>query len=152
MKHIQQRNSIKLIRELKTTLFNRNTETHRPRYFNHCFQHSLKLRYMQALALMFKLDPVWDDRLITGILNENNQPNVTFINELIIAETIQTDHLLSLLSKVKFFQLFNIDFKNLPNENEKLIEFFLLFTNTIACRSMATKDFIHSLSFHFTFA
>lgn len=57
---------------------------------------------MQAWALLFKLDPVWDERLLHGILNENNQPNVTFINELIVAETVNPDYFIKLMNEVKF--------------------------------------------------
>lgn len=55
---------------------------------------------MQALAILFSRSPTWDIRLQTALLNENNQPNVTFILELMIARTIEPSHLSKILQEV----------------------------------------------------
>lgn len=55
---------------------------------------------MQALATLFSRSSTWDIRLQTTLLNENNQPNVTFILELMIGRTIEPSHLSKLLQEV----------------------------------------------------
>lgn len=100
MKFIETENDIERIRCLKDLLFERNTEIYRPRYFFNSHQHAMKLRLMQALALLFRLDNEWDARILDGILKESNQTNVAFVTELIVAETINPYDLLDCINKV----------------------------------------------------
>lgn len=88
------------IRELKELLLQKNSELYEPRYFNKSYPHSIKLRYTQALAMLFRLDPKFDDRLLPFVMDEVNQFNVRYISELIIAETIDPNHLLDLIKGV----------------------------------------------------
>lgn len=90
------------IRQLKELLFEKNPELYEPRYFNKSHPHSVKLRYTQALSLLFRLDPSFDNRLLPFIIDEVNQFNVRFISELIIAETIEPNYLLSLVKGVSY--------------------------------------------------
>lgn len=101
MKFIETENDRKRIIHLKEALFEKNDEIYRPRYFFNSHQHAMKLRLTQALALLFRLDNEWDDRILDGILKESNQTNVTFVTELIIAETVNPYNLLDLIDKVK---------------------------------------------------
>lgn len=73
---------------------------HQSRYFNHSIHHSMKLRYVQAMAILCQQEPKWDDRLLIGILTEINQTNVTYINELIIAHIVEPNQLINLFSQV----------------------------------------------------
>lgn len=73
---------------------------YRIRYYTNSYHHSLKLRITQALAFLFRLDGTWDDRMLKILLEEANQTNVTHINELILAATIQTDQMLPIIEKV----------------------------------------------------
>lgn len=75
----------------------------KPRYYADSQQHRSKLRVIQALAILFNRSKMWDDRLQTALLNENNQPNVTFILELMIGRTIQPSHLIKLLQEVSIW-------------------------------------------------
>lgn len=75
----------------------------KPRYFSDSLQHRLKLRMLQALYFIFQVDTVFDDRLLTGVLYENNQPNVACLYEILIAETIPREKLVSLLDEVTKF-------------------------------------------------
>lgn len=60
---------------------------------------------MQALAALLSRNTFWDDRLETALLSENNQPNVTFILELMIGRTIDTGRLSKLLEKVNYSEI-----------------------------------------------
>lgn len=73
---------------------------YRIRYYTNSYHHSLKLRITQALAFLFRLDRRWDDRMLKILLEEANQTNVTHINELIIAETVESDRLLQMIENV----------------------------------------------------
>lgn len=100
MRAIAAKNDILQIRNLKNLLFATNSENHRVRYYTNSYHHSLKLRLTQALAFLFRLDPKWDDRMLKIILEEANQTNVTHINELIIAETIEPSQMLQIIENV----------------------------------------------------
>lgn len=101
MKFIEKECNKERIKHLKNMLFEKNTEIYRPRYFFNSHQHVIKLRLMQALAVLFRLDNEWDDRILDGILKESNQTNVTFITEMIIAETIDPDAIFDVIDKVR---------------------------------------------------
>lgn len=58
---------------------------------------------MQTLAVLIGRSRCWNDNLQITLLNENNQPNVTFILELMIGGTIEPNRLLQLLTEVSFF-------------------------------------------------
>lgn len=73
----------------------------KPRYYADSQQHRSKLRVVQALATIVCRSRNWDTRLKNALLNENNQPNVTFILELIIGRTIESSHLSKLLQEVR---------------------------------------------------
>lgn len=70
------------------------------RYYADSQQHRSKLRIVQALAVLLHRSGAWDIRLQTALLNENNQPNVTFILELMIGRTIDSSHLSKMLQEV----------------------------------------------------
>lgn len=114
MRAIAAKNDMEQIRDLKNLLFAANTENHRVRYYTNSYHHSLKLRITQALAFLFRLDPAWDDRMLKIILEEANQINVTHINELIIAETIDPAQMLQIIRSVSemlcCFNVLIIDF------------------------------------------
>lgn len=114
MRAIAAKNDMEQIRDLKNLLFAANTENHRVRYYTNSYHHSLKLRITQALAFLFRLDPAWDDRMLKIILEEANQINVTHINELIIAETIDPAKMLRIIRSVSemlcCFNVLIIDF------------------------------------------
>lgn len=114
MRAIAAKNDMEQIRDLKNLLFAANTENHRVRYYTNSYHHSLKLRITQALAFLFRLDPAWDDRMLKIILEEANQINVTHINELIIAETIDPSQMLQIIRSVSemlcCFNVLIIDF------------------------------------------
>lgn len=97
------------ISTLKHRLFAKNKEIYRVRYYTNSHHHSMKLRITQALAFLFRLDPKWDDRMLKIILEEANQTNVTHINELIIAETIEPTQMLHMIENVcnSLFELDN---------------------------------------------
>lgn len=73
----------------------------KPRYYANSEHHRLKLRLIQALAAIVSVDAVWDERFADALLNESNQPNITFILECIIAFTIEPPRLLKLLDQVR---------------------------------------------------
>lgn len=102
MRAIAAKNDLEQIRNLKNRLFAKNTDIYRVRYYTNSFHHSTKLRITQALAFLFRLDSVWDERMLKTILEEANQPNVTHINELIIAETVDRVKLLQIIRSVSF--------------------------------------------------
>lgn len=74
--------------------------TSKPRYYANSEHHRLKLRLIQALAAIVSVDAVWDERFADALLNESNQPNITFILECILAYTIEPDRLINLLEQV----------------------------------------------------
>lgn len=123
MTFIEYENDIDRIRELKNVLFERNAEIYRPRYFFNSHQHAMKLRLSQTLALLFRLDNEWDERIMDGILKESNQTNVTFITELIIADTVNPYDLLDCIEKVRIL------LKN--NKNQILTSLMLHFRLTV---------------------
>lgn len=88
------------IATIKDLLFDKNKEMYRIRYYTNSYHHSVKLRITQALAFLFRLDGKWDDRMLKILLEEANQTNVTHINELILAATIQPDQMLQIIEKV----------------------------------------------------
>lgn len=100
MRIIAQRNNLDQIRAIKNLLFAKNTEIYRLRYYTHSYHHTVKLRLAQALAFLFRLDRQWDDQLFKILMDEANQVNVTHINELIIAETVDAHHMIDLIEKV----------------------------------------------------
>lgn len=79
----------------------------KPRYYGDSLQHRSKLRIVQVLAMLLSRNRTWDARLQTALLNENNQPNVTFILELMIGATIESAHLLKLLQEVSRLLIVN---------------------------------------------
>lgn len=100
MRAIAAKHQIEQISNLKNLLFSKNKEIYRVRYYTNSYHHSLKLRITQALAFLFRLDPKWDERMLKIILEEANQTNVTHINELIIAETIDRLQMLQIIDNV----------------------------------------------------
>lgn len=104
MRAIAAKNDLEQIRNLKNRLFAKNSEIYRVRYYTNSYHHSMKMRITQALAFLFRLDPIWDERMLKTILEEANQPNVTHINELIIAETVERTQLLQMIRSVSFTQ------------------------------------------------
>lgn len=113
MRAIAEKNDVDQIRALKDQLFVENMEKYRLRYYTNSFHHSVKMRITQALAFLFRLDPKWDDRMLQIILREANQTNVTHINELIVAETIEPSQMLHIIENVINF----IDFGFLQETN-----------------------------------
>lgn len=103
MRAIAAKQQTEQIRNLKNLLFTKNGEIYRVRYYTNSHHHSLKLRITQALAFLFRLDPKWDDRMLKMILEEANQTNVTHMNELIIAATIDPTTILQTISNVIAF-------------------------------------------------
>lgn len=79
----------------------KSDEFYKVRYFNKSHHHSLKLRYTQAIAFLFRLDPTWDSRTLQFILHEANQTNVKYICELIVAETMDPKQLFPAIEKVR---------------------------------------------------
>ncbi|XP_055379675.1 uncharacterized protein LOC129610906 isoform X2 [Condylostylus longicornis] len=72
------------------------------RYFKNSKHHKLKLRIIQALALLSSFpnipkNYIWTDRFLMCIFEENNQTDVTYIMELVIAKTISSSKLFNLL-------------------------------------------------------
>lgn len=103
MRAIAAKQQTEQIGNLKNLLFTKNGEIYRVRYYTNSHHHSLKLRITQALAFLFRLDPKWDDRMLKMILEEANQTNVTHMNELIIAATIDPTIILQTISNVIAF-------------------------------------------------
>lgn len=100
MRIVAQRNDLAQIRRLKDLLFAKNSEIYRLRYYTHSYHHTMKLRLAQAFAFLFRLDPQWDERIFKIMMEEANQVNVTHINELIIAETVDAYQMIELIEKV----------------------------------------------------
>lgn len=100
MRYIQRLECPSTLAQLKVLLQAKDTENTRIRYFNNSMQHELKLRYVQAMALLHQRNPIWDEANLQGLLLENNQTNITYINELIIAETIGIDRFMQLFNEV----------------------------------------------------
>lgn len=100
MRAIANKNDVEQIRNVKDLLFTKNGEIYRVRYYTNSYHHSMKLRITQALAFLFRLDPIWDARMLKIILEEANQTNVTHINELIIGHTIEPSQMLQIIEKV----------------------------------------------------
>lgn len=105
---------------MKNMILARKDEFYKVRYFNKSHYHSLKLRYTQAIAFLFHLDPTWDDRTVEFILHEANQTNVKYICELIVAETMKPDQLFPIIGKV----IISEELKNEKKNNRKLILHF----------------------------
>lgn len=103
MRSIAAKNHLDQIRNIKDVLFARNVEIYRVRYYTNSYHHMMKLRITQALAFLFRMDPIWDDRMLKIILDEANQTNVTHINELIIGYTIEPSKMLSFIGNVRIF-------------------------------------------------
>lgn len=70
------------------------------RYYANSETHRLKLRLVQAIAILSSRIPNWDDHLETMLLTENNQLNVTYIVELLVGHTVEPTRLLNMLAKV----------------------------------------------------
>ncbi|XP_037024426.1 uncharacterized protein LOC119066209 isoform X2 [Bradysia coprophila] len=89
--------------DLRNYLFKLSADLNlsKPRYYADSQQHRSKLRIMQALAVLLSKSNTWDGRLQAALLNENNQPNVTFILELMIGRTVDSVHLKKLLQEAK---------------------------------------------------
>lgn len=100
MRAIATKHDLEQIQNVRNFLFRKNSEIYRVRYYTNSHHHSMKLRITQALAFLFRLDPKWDARMLEIILQEANQTNVTHINELIIAETIEPSQMLQIIEKV----------------------------------------------------
>lgn len=100
MRAIAKKHDLAQIQNVKNILFTKNGEIYRVRYYTNSHHHSMKLRITQALAFLFRLDPKWDARMLKIILEEANQTNVTHINELIVAETIEPSEILQIIEKV----------------------------------------------------
>lgn len=100
LRAIAEKNDVEQIRNVKDILFAKNDEIYRVRYYTNSYHHSMKLRITQAFAFLFRLDPKWDARMLKIILEEANQTNVTHINELIIAETIEPSQMLNIIENV----------------------------------------------------
>lgn len=102
MRAIATKHDLEQIQNVRDFLFRKNSEIYRVRYYTNSHHHSMKLRITQALAFLFRLDPKWDARMLEIILQEANQTNVTHINELIIAETIEPSQMLQIIEKVGY--------------------------------------------------
>lgn len=100
MRAIATKHDLEQIQNVRNFLFRKNSEIYRVRYYTNSHHHSMKLRITQALAFLFRLGPKWDARMLEIILQEANQTNVTHINELIIAETIEPSQMLQIIEKV----------------------------------------------------
>ncbi|XP_031623463.1 uncharacterized protein LOC116340876 [Contarinia nasturtii] len=101
MRAIAAKQQLEQIQNVKNLLFTKNTEIYRVRYYTNSHHHSMKLRITQALAFLFRLDPKWDGRMLDIILEEANQTNVTHINELILAETVDPLHMLTMIENIE---------------------------------------------------
>lgn len=97
---IAARNDIEQIRDLKTLLFAKNDEIHRNRYNANTLQHFINMRITQALAFLFPLDSNWDNRMLKIVLNEISRNNIVYINEFIVAETIDSSIVLDIFKNV----------------------------------------------------
>lgn len=73
----------------------------KPRYYANSATHRLKLRLVQAIAVMVDLDGHTTPGLIEMLLDENNQLNVTYIVELIVGRTHQPTDLIECLHRVQ---------------------------------------------------
>lgn len=100
MREIARNNNIAQIENIKDILFSRNTDVYRIRYYTNSHHHSVKLRLTQALAFLYRLNPKWDDRILNLTLTEANQSNVTHLNELILATTVDPSRLIEIIEKV----------------------------------------------------
>lgn len=100
LRYIQRLDCPTTIETLKELLHSKNLENSRIRYFSNSIQHELKLRHVQALALLHQRAPLWNESNLNGLLLENNQTNITYINELIIAQTIGVDRFMKLMNEV----------------------------------------------------
>lgn len=82
-----------------------NMSESRIRYFNDSHHHRIKLRVIQSLAML--LEPILEDQLFIKqiLLNQNNQLNITYIIELIAANILTLDEIISVLSKVINFNI-----------------------------------------------
>lgn len=125
MRAIAAKHQLEQIRNVKNLLFAKNTEIYRVRYYTNSHHHSLKLRITQALAFLFRLDPQWDDRMLDIILEEANQTNVTHINELILAETVDPSKMLKMIENVSNL-LLHIKFRLTELHQMPLIQFHFL--------------------------
>lgn len=101
---------------------------------------------MQAFALLHQRAPAWNEQNLRGLLHENNQMNITYINELIIAETISIDRFTQLINEVSFKDTHD----NLTGSSTKTCYSAYIFKHSIPfsfmklCtifRLMAIKDF-----------
>ncbi|KAJ6649786.1 putative methyltransferase TARBP1 [Pseudolycoriella hygida] len=83
--------------QLRNTLYEMsvNLNLSKSRYYPDSEQHRLKLRLVQALAILK------DHRLNEAILTEQNQVNVTYIMELIVAATSDIKDAVALLEQAK---------------------------------------------------
>lgn len=106
MRFIQHLDCPQTIEKLKELLHAKNIENSRIRYFSNSIQYELKLRHVQALAILHQRAPVWNEINLNGLLMENNQTNVTYINELIIAETIDVERFMKLMNEVCYIHFF----------------------------------------------
>lgn len=109
MRFIAAKQDPEQIENVKSLLFVKNDEIYRVRYYTNSYHHSLKLRITQAFAFLFRLNSKWDDRMLKIILEEANQPNVTHINEIIIANTINPTQLLQMIANVN--NIFDLVFR-----------------------------------------
>lgn len=133
---IAQRNQLEQIRTIKNLLFAKNADIYRLRYYTNSFHHTVKLRLAQAFAFLFRLDRQWDDRLFKILMDEANQVNVTHINELIIAETVDAYHMIDLIEKVNTFYTYFRFLSDSPSvEINGVVEFYPF------CRWKVTKVF-----------
>ncbi|XP_055920161.1 uncharacterized protein LOC129951837 [Eupeodes corollae] len=71
----------------------KNMSIRKPRYFENSKQHRLKLRIVQALTILNYQLPHWDDYYLYAVLQENNQTNVTYMYEFLVATTISEEEL-----------------------------------------------------------
>ncbi|XP_055837829.1 probable methyltransferase TARBP1 [Episyrphus balteatus] len=81
---------IQLINESK------NISIRKPRYFENSKHHRLKLRIAQALTILNHQSKYkWYDYYLYAILHENNQTNVTYMYEFIVATSISQQVLIN---------------------------------------------------------
>lgn len=73
----------------------------KPRYYFDSYYHRIKLRIVQALAKLYCY-PVttWDDRILNGILVENNQTNILIILQCIVVSKLPHENIFDILEKV----------------------------------------------------
>lgn len=90
------------INQLKETLIKRSLEMgiKKPRYFSNSFHHREKLRIIETIAFILSETKEYDDRLFKTLVEENNQPNICNLIEIILACTMPNEAFSDILNNL----------------------------------------------------